>query len=146
MGRAGRFSEQEYVETASFRVALHAFLRLADDHARNEGLTSQQYALLLTLRGNQHYPRVILGELADALKVRQASASLLVDRCVRDGYIRRHTDPTDQRRRLLSLTAQGQRLLDRVMEANRQDLGRLDFALLGTSLRDALQEPMHEAS
>jgi DNA-binding MarR family transcriptional regulator len=138
MGRTGSFEEQDYKENADFRRALHEFLRRADEHARGRGLTSQQYLLLLTVRGHAKYPAVTIGDISTALRLQQSSTSLLVDRCVKRGLLLRSEDPTDRRRALVRLNSEGQSLLDDIMDANRRDLGRLEAALFGTSLRDAI--------
>lgn len=137
MEQLGHFTEKEYRDQAAFRVALHEFLHRADGHAREIGLTPQQWLLLLMLRGHRDYPRVTLRDLAETLKIRQSSTSLLVDRAVRDGYVRRVTPADDRRRVSLSLTESGQHLLDTVIAASRRELGRLDWARFAASLRQA---------
>jgi DNA-binding MarR family transcriptional regulator len=95
--------------------------------------------MLLALRGHENYPEVTIRDLCDALQIRQSSTSLLVDRAVKRGLVDRREDPRDRRQVALSLTAQGQELLDRVMEGNRADVGALHFADLGLRLREALE-------
>jgi DNA-binding MarR family transcriptional regulator len=138
MHRGSAFSEKEYRENAAFRVGLYEFFRRADNHARDHGLTSQQYLLLLTVRGHSKYPAVSIGDISDSMRLQQSSTSLLVDRCVRRGILLRAEDPTDRRRALVRLSQEGQRLLDTIMEANRRDLGRLEATMFGSSLRDAI--------
>jgi DNA-binding MarR family transcriptional regulator len=72
--------------------------------------------------------------------VRHHSASLLVDRCVKRGLVTRREDPSDRRRALIALTATGQDLLDTLMTANREQLGKLEESLFRESLRTALQD------
>ncbi len=50
---------------------------------------------------------VSLTDLADALGCSKSNASVLADRMVHDGYLRRETDPADRRGVLLSLTTAG---------------------------------------
>jgi DNA-binding MarR family transcriptional regulator len=81
---------------------------------------------------------VNIGEIAEGMQGRHHGASLLVDRCVRRGLLDRAEDPEDRRRVHVWLTAEGQELLDRVMDANRRKLGALHEALFRDSLRTAL--------
>jgi DNA-binding MarR family transcriptional regulator len=132
------FSDTDYQDQADFRCAFRLFLRYAEEQSRAAGITPQQYFLLLVVRGHEHHPRVNIGEIAEALQVRHHGASLLVERCVRRGLLDRTEDPQDRRRVHVWLTGDGQRLLDRVMDANRQKLGALQEALFRDSLRSAL--------
>jgi DNA-binding MarR family transcriptional regulator len=154
MATAGRFTDLEYREQADFRRALHEYLRRADKNARDRGLTPQHYLLLLVLRGHRKYPRVTIGDIADALQLTQPSTSLLVDRCVKLRHLLRQRDPADRRRVLVGLSPSGQTLLDDIMEANRRDLGRLNSAFIAPSFHvarvlstegDALATPSPDA-
>lgn len=139
MGAGSAYTEEDYRENAAFRVGLHEFLRQADERARERGLTAQQYLLLLLVRGHPKYPAVTIGDISSAMRLQQSSTSLLVDRCVKRGILLRSEDPVDRRRALVHLSQEGQRLLDDIMEANRRALGRLEAAIFGTSLRDAIR-------
>lgn len=135
----GVFSERDYRDQADFRYAIRRFLRFSEQQARQEGITPQQHLLLLAVRGQLTYPNVSIGDIADRLQIRHHSASLLVDRGVKRGLLNRREDPTDRRRALVSLTPEGQRLLDRITQANRREMGMLEGALFRDSLRDALR-------
>ncbi|MHB1225811.1 MAG: MarR family winged helix-turn-helix transcriptional regulator, partial [Gemmatimonadaceae bacterium] len=52
-----------------------------------------------------------LGELAERTHTHQSSASVVVRRLVERGLVRRDADPADRRRRHLTLTAAGRRLV-----------------------------------
>lgn len=138
----GRFPEGTYREAALFRVALRAFFRAAEDNARAEGLTPQQWMLLLALRGHPSYPVVSLAEITESLQIREPSASLLVDRTVKKGHVLRVKNVEDRRKVRLCLTAEGQKLLDHVMGANRQELRQLDWGRVAQSMREALDAPV----
>jgi DNA-binding MarR family transcriptional regulator len=138
MQRGSAFTEEAYRDNAAFRVGLHEFLRRADEHARDRGLTSQQYLLLLTVRGHSKYPAVTIGDISTAMRLQQSSTSLLVDRCVKRDLLLRTEDPIDRRRALVQLSEEGQQMLDDIMEANRRDLGRLEATMFGSSLREAI--------
>lgn len=137
-----RWSEQDYRDQADFRCGLRQFLRFSEEQARKSGITPQQHVLLAIVRGHKTYPGVTIGEIAESLQVRQSSASLLVDRCVKRGLIDRREDPDDRRRAVVSLTPEGQEILDQIMGANRRQLGALRDALFRESLLSALREQM----
>lgn len=134
-----RFSESDYRDQADFRSALREFLRFAEEQARQEGITPQQYVLLMVTRGHSAYPNVTIGDVAQALQVRQSSASLLVDRSVKRGLLDRREDPEDRRRAIVQLTDEGQSVLDRIMEANRRELGSLRDSLFRESFLNAVR-------
>lgn len=134
-----RWQEQDYRDQADFRCALRQFLRFAEEQAREAGITPQQHVLLAIVRGHKTYPVVTIGEIANSLQVRQSSASLLVDRCVKRGLLKREEDTADRRRAVVSLTPEGQRILDIIMAANRKQLGSLRDKLFRDSFLTALR-------
>ncbi|HZU14227.1 MAG TPA: MarR family transcriptional regulator [Chloroflexota bacterium] len=135
----GEWSQRDYQDQADFRCAVRRFVRFAEEQAREKGITPQQHVLLVVVRGHASYPRVGIGEIARALQVRQSSASLLVDRCVRRGLLSRREDVQDRRRAVVSLTEEGQRILDEIMAANRRELGALREALFRESFLSAIR-------
>jgi DNA-binding MarR family transcriptional regulator len=138
MSRA-KFRDSDYRDQADFRCALRRFLHFSEDQARLAGITPQQHLVLLVVRGHRMYPSVAIGDVAESLQIRPHAASLLVDRCVKRGLVQRVEDARDRRRALVSLSDDGQRLLDRVTQANRRELGALEGALFRDSFRKALQ-------
>src|SRR5436305_13284515 len=110
--RTAQWVEQDYRDQADFRCGLRQFLRFAEEQAREAGITPQQHVLLAIVRGHDKYPSVMIGDIAEAMQVRQSSASLLVDRSVKRGLLERGEDPLDRRRAILSLTPDARRILD----------------------------------
>jgi DNA-binding MarR family transcriptional regulator len=133
-----RFDDGDYQNQAAFRHALRQFLRFSEEQARIQGITPQQHIALLSVRGEKSYPRVTVGDVAEAMQMRHHSASLLVDRCVKRGLLDRQEDPDDRRRVMLSLTDDGQQVLDEITRANREELGTLDLDLFQNVIRKAL--------
>jgi DNA-binding MarR family transcriptional regulator len=119
------FTDADYRDQADFRASLRRFLHFSEEEARRQDLTPQQHMMLLAARGHAHYPNVSIRDVAEALQVRHHSASLLVDRCVRRGRLSRRRDPTNRRRALLTLTNEGQQVLDTITRANRGQLQAL---------------------
>jgi DNA-binding MarR family transcriptional regulator len=72
---------------------------------------------------------VNITEIAEHLQVRHHSASLLVDRLVKRDLLSRRPDAEDQRRMLVALTPDGERMLENVTHAIRADLRTLDRVL-----------------
>jgi DNA-binding MarR family transcriptional regulator len=134
----GEFNESIYRDHADFRYALRRFLRFSEEQARAAGITPQQHLLLLIVRGHPSYPHVSIGDIAERLQIRHHSASLLVERGVRRGLLHRREDSRDRRRALVSLTHEGQQLLDRLLHANGRELGALESTLFRDSLWQAL--------
>jgi DNA-binding MarR family transcriptional regulator len=134
-------SDIDYRDHADFRYAIRRFLRYSEKQARACGITPQQHLLLLVVRGHPSYPAVSIGEIAERLQLRHHSASLLVERGVQRGLLTRQKDAGDRRRALVALTAEGERKLACITQANRQELKALDDALfrIRGSLRRALR-------
>lgn len=138
------FGEEAYQDQADFRYAIRRFLRFSEIQARDRGITPQQHLLLLTVRGHPSYPGVSIGEIAERMQVRHHSASLLVERSVKRGLLVREVDSSDRRRALVTLTDDGQGLLDHITRANRRELGSLEDSLFRRSLIDALRNQASE--
>jgi DNA-binding MarR family transcriptional regulator len=132
--------DMDYRDHADFRYAIRRFLRYSEKQARACGITPQQHMLLLIVRGHPSYPAVSIGEIAERLQLRHHSASLLVERGVQRGLLRREKDAVDRRRALVSLTEEGERILACITQANKQELNALDEALF--RLRDSLSRAL----
>jgi DNA-binding MarR family transcriptional regulator len=107
----------------------HLMLRWAGPLPVPSDLTLRQLQVL----GLLHGATSLTGhDLAQALDVSTATVSGLVDRMVTKGLVQRTPDPDDRRRVLLSVTGQGQAVLEGLDAAGRQGrdalLERLDPA------------------
>lgn len=76
-------------------------------------VTLPQLRVLFAVR---HKQSISVSRLADALGLRLAAASALVNRLVRAGLLQRSEDPRDRRRVLLALTDSAEQALTRVDE------------------------------
>ena len=94
-----------------FHRAFHVFWENASSAwlELDLSITQLRNLIILSLRGPQH-----VGQLATALGVSEPSASQIVDRLAQRALIRRDADPTDRRRIMVSITAEGEHLLDSV--------------------------------
>jgi DNA-binding MarR family transcriptional regulator len=94
-----------------FHRVFHAFWENASSAwlELDLSITQLRNLIILSLRGPQH-----VGQLAAALEVSEPSASQIVDRLAQRALIRRDPDPSDRRGILVSITAEGEQLLDSV--------------------------------
>lgn len=72
-----------------------------------EGLTTQQWAVLGALSRREAAEGVSVGDLARYLKVTRQNLSGLLGRMERDGRVKTAADGRDRRSRLVSMTAEG---------------------------------------
>ena len=82
-------------------------------------------------------PGMTVGALAAALSKDQASTSILVDKLMSLGLLRRETDPVDRRRARLYITDQAVPLVAH-LERARDDINRLVLDALGTERSQTL--------
>ncbi len=71
-----------------------------------------------------------VGALASTLSKDQASTSILIDKLMTLGLVRRETDPNDRRRAQLFVTEQAAPLIEK-LETARSDVNRLAIDALG---------------
>ena len=100
------------------------------------GMTFAQMKVLMTL-ADAREDRPALKQVAEDLGLSLPSVSRAVDSLVRGGLAVREEDPADRRQRLLSLTAEGQALTDRIMAARLEGLESFAASLTDTE-RDRL--------
>ena len=131
-----RVTDAEFARLLEFRSGLRRFLHWSETQAKQAGLTSAQYQLLLAIRGHKGCPSV--GEVAAHLLLRHHSAVELVDRAERAGLLRRVADETDLRVVRLELTADGDFRLAELAVAHLEELSRVrpSFEVLWKHLPD----------
>ncbi len=118
-------TDADYRRLLEFRTELRLFLRWSEEEAEREGLTAAQHQLLLAVRGRAGPPAPTVGDVAESLLLRHHSATGLVDRTVRAGYLRRTRDPEDRRVVRLALTRAGTSKLARLSRRHLEELARL---------------------
>lgn len=74
---------------------------------QDEGITTQQWAVLGALSRSEAAGGISMGELARYLMVSRQNLAGLVSRMERDGHVAIITDPSDRRSRLVALTSSG---------------------------------------
>ena len=111
--------ERIVLELAQFRYALRKFLRFSEDAARKHGVTPQQHQLMLGIAGFTGHHSATVSELAEFLQERHHSVVGLIERAEQSGLVRRTQDTDDRRVVNVTLTREGQKILD--------DLTRLHY-------------------
>lgn len=118
-------SQHEYELLAAFRYALRQFLRFSEDAAREVGLTPRQHQALLAIKGFPTPHEVTIGALAEQLQLRHHSVVGLVDRLAAQDLVTREQAEDDRRQVYVRLTARGQRLIQQLSSAHREELRRI---------------------
>ncbi|MFG1969234.1 MarR family winged helix-turn-helix transcriptional regulator [Nonomuraea fuscirosea] len=123
-------TKQDFEALARFRFAIRAYLRFSEDAVRAAGLTPQQYQLLLALKGFPGRDWASVRELADRLLLRHHSVVELVGRAQNQGLVQRSAHPSDGRAVRVALAPAGERVLTRLGTLHRDELRRMDTAIL----------------
>ena len=108
------------------------FIRAEMRRNRTSALSVPQLRALAFL---DHHPGSCLSHVADHLGVTTPTASVIVDRLVRRGLLRRSEDPQERRRVVLALTARGRRQLEQARKATRKWIADVLASLPRPALR-----------
>jgi DNA-binding MarR family transcriptional regulator len=120
-----QLDKQDFEALSDFRYQLRRFLRFSEDAARAEGVTVQQYLLMLHIRGCAGKDWASIGELAERLQAKQHGVVALVNRCEAAGLVRRRVNAEDRRIVEVHLLAKGERCLNRLAVLHRAELESL---------------------
>lgn len=118
-------TKKDFEALARFRFGIRRYLRFSEEAVRRNGLTPQQYQLMLAIKGFPERDWATVRELADRLQLRHHSVVELVNRAQKQGLIDRTPDPEDGRAVRVSLTAAGERDLGRLSALHRDELRRM---------------------
>jgi DNA-binding MarR family transcriptional regulator len=80
---------------------------------------------LLAIRGFSKRDRITISEFAERLQVRHHSAVGLADRLVRKNLVTRKQDAADRRQIYLALTRYGEKVLEKLSAAHKEQLRRI---------------------
>jgi len=123
----------QYTQAATFRAALARFSRRVDETCRRYHLTTDQYTLLVMIKGAPGgLERASATDLADRLHLSVNGITERLQRAEAEGLIRHHRSREDRRVSHVRLTAEAERRLDRAFHALQDD------AQLVSTLREAL--------
>lgn len=107
---------------SDFRFRLTQFVRFSEDAARDAGLTPLQYLLLLHLCGYAGRDWATVRELATRLHASHQATAALVERCVRNGLVRKRRSADDARCVEIHPTSSTRRLIARVAGLHREQI------------------------
>lgn len=131
---------RSYQVGAEFRSALRRFHRRTDEICRAHGLTSEQYTLLLMVRGAvDGSGRSSIRELAERLHVAHNGAVERVQRAEEAGLVRRSRSANDRRVALIGLTDEGERRLAAAFAGLGEESDRLIEYVAGVARADRLR-------
>jgi DNA-binding MarR family transcriptional regulator len=123
---------------AEFRHQLRTFLVASEKAAHDAGLHPQQHQLLLAVAGASSEVSPSIADAAELLGLKHNTVVELVDRCEKEGLLRRGHDSVDGRRVNLRITQRGQKVLDRLSHVHLQELYSLAPHLI-EALQNVLQ-------
>ncbi|MGH3776412.1 MAG: MarR family winged helix-turn-helix transcriptional regulator [Pseudonocardiaceae bacterium] len=133
-------TKQDFEALAQFRFGIRRYLRFSEETVRRDGLTPQQYQLLLALKGFPGREWATVRELADRLQLRHHSVVELVNRAQGQGLVERAADPSDGRAVRVLLTKAGARILVRLGALHRDELRRMGAVLTLPTWNDPPEE------
>lgn len=81
------------------------------------GITNPQFNALLVL---DTHPDITMGELCERLYLACSTATDLIDRMEKNGYLERRRDPEDRRVIRLRITPKARQVIDQVVQARRR--------------------------
>jgi len=119
-------AKKDFETLSEFRFQMRRFERFSEQAAQAEGITPQQYLLLLHVKGVVGRDWAAVGELAERLQLKPHGAVALVTRCEMLGLVERRTGTADRRLVEVHLLPEGERLLQRLAAMHRAELKSLD--------------------
>lgn len=115
-------AKQDFERLADFRYRLRCFLRFSEQLAQANGITPQQYQLLLQLRGFPGRDWATVSELAERLQSRHHSMVGLIGRCEAQQLVERRPGRDDRRCVEVHLLPHGADMVARMARAHRDEL------------------------
>lgn len=119
-------AKADFETLSEFRYQMRRFERFSESAAATEGLTPQQYLLLLHIKGMRQRDWATVGDIALRLQTRPHAAVGLVDRCTALGLVERRPSLSDRRSVEVHLLARGEDVLQRLAAMHRAELKSLE--------------------
>ena len=120
-----KLAKKDFEALSDFRYQMRRFERFSERAAQAEGLTPQQYLVLLHIKGQPGREWAAVGDIAERLQLQPHAAVTLVTRCEAQALVERRPSDTDRRQVEVHLLPDGQRLLERLAELHRAELRSL---------------------
>lgn len=122
-------------ELANFRLVLRQFLAFSEAASEGRGIHTQHYQLLQVIAAAASIGLAVpISLVSERMMLRHNSAVELIDRAGKAGLVERVADASDHRRRLLVLTAVGEKVLFELVSEHLEYL-----KLHGVEMADALR-------
>jgi DNA-binding MarR family transcriptional regulator len=118
-------SKPDFEALSAFRYQLRKFLRFSEDAAQAEGVTPQQYLLLLHIKGFPGREWASVGELAERLQSQHHSVVALISRCEKLSLVKRVASTSDRRQVEIHLLPAGERCLAKLAALHHAELNTL---------------------
>jgi DNA-binding MarR family transcriptional regulator len=139
--RKSLLTQEQIRALANFRYELRRFLRYSEQLTRRSGLTPLQYQLLLQIKGLPEGELATIGRLAERLQAKHHGVVALANRCEKLGLLTRHTDVDDRRKVYLTLSEKGDRCLEILARAHRDELLSLKGKFIAPFLEPGETQP-----
>jgi DNA-binding MarR family transcriptional regulator len=118
-----RLQADDYDALACFRYAMRKFLSFSKQTLATEArLTPEQYEALLALKAFSSSTGLTISQLSERLQVRHHTAVSLVDKLVGQRLVRRQSGVTDRRHVFVTLTPEGEKVLEKVAVLHREEI------------------------
>lgn len=122
----------DYQALAELRYQIRRFLRFSEQVARSAGLEPQHYLLLLMIKGLPADKKPTIGMLAERLQIQHNSTVELVDRLAERQLVERQRAESDLRQVIVTLTAHGEVILQKLAAYHQAELQTIGPAFLQT--------------
>ena len=116
----------EFEILANFRYEIRKFLRFSEQVTRKAGITPLQYLMLLNIKGYPGREWATIGEIAERLQAQHHGVVALVSRCEKQGFVERRRSTEDRRRIEVRLQPKGEEFVERLANAHRVQLIKLN--------------------
>ena len=128
-----KLGAEHYQALAGFRLALRQFLAASEGISRSSGITQQQYQAMLAIKT---WPSQVMNmsDLADQLLLTHHATVQLVNRLTKANLAKRTPSKVDRRSVLLTLTPNGEAMVDRLASEHLREVLRQE-PQLSRSLR-----------
>jgi DNA-binding MarR family transcriptional regulator len=118
-----RLQADDYDALASFRYAMRKWLSFSKQTlAAKADLTPEQYEALLALKAFSGSTGLAISELSERLQVKHHTAVSLVAKLEGLRLVQRRSGLDDRRQVFITLTADGERILENVALLHRQEI------------------------
>ncbi len=132
---AKALGKKDFETLSEFRYRLRRFLRFSEQVTRKNGITPLQYLMLLHIKGFPGREWATVGELAERLQAQHHGTVALISRCEGLGWVERRQGQADRRAVEVHLTAEGERIAEKMVRLHRDELLSPEISALVPDLR-----------